>query len=49
MVKVTFKYDPEEPDDGDRTGMSNEEFERLHDSLTELGAEDIEMTKVTAE
>jgi hypothetical protein len=45
-VKVTFEYEPEEPDEGDRSGMSEEEFMRLMDDLMALGANDIEIEKI---
>jgi hypothetical protein len=43
-VNVTFKYDPEEPDDHP-TGMSNAEYERLFDGLVALGAQDVEIER----
>ena len=38
MVKVTFDYEPDEPDAADDTGMSQDEYERLMMKLDELGA-----------
>lgn len=45
MVKVTFKYEPDEPDDDDATGVSEDEHNRLMDQLMQLGAEDITIEK----
>lgn len=46
-VRVTFLMTPDSPDDDDKTGMSNEEFEQVTDHLMmELGAENIEIVKV---
>lgn len=44
-VTVTFKYEPEEPDEGDSTGMSNDEYERLTDQIMVLGGHDVEIEK----
>lgn len=46
QVKVEFTYTPEDPDENDSTGMSNEEYDELMDSLMPLGAEDIKVVKV---
>ncbi len=45
-VQVTFKYDPDEPDDGHPVGMSNDEYEHLTGRVMELGAYDIEVEVV---
>jgi hypothetical protein len=44
---VTFFYTPDEPDDADPTGMSEDEYFRLTDALASLGAEDYEFERVT--
>lgn len=47
QIKVTFLYTPDDPDEEDSTGVSNEEFERVHDRLSmEFGAEDIQIEKI---
>jgi len=43
MVTVTFKYEPDEPDADDSTGMSKEEFSQLTEQLAALGADEIEV------
>lgn len=43
-VKVTFVYEPDEPED-DPTGMSQAEFERLYDQLMRLGGDDIQIER----
>lgn len=43
-VTITFKYDPEEPDDHD-VGMSEAEYERVNEALMMLGGHDIEFEK----
>jgi hypothetical protein len=43
-VKVTFTYEPDEPDDHS-AGMSEEEYQRLMEQLMALGAEDINVEK----
>lgn len=45
-VTVTFKYTPNDPDPEDRTGLSEDEHQQLMDQLMQLGAEDIEISKV---
>ena len=45
-VKVTFIYMPDEPDEGDDTGMSEAEFEQLQDALMELGADNVLIERV---
>jgi hypothetical protein len=45
MVRVTFKYEPDEPDEEHPTGLSEEEYEHLSDALVALGAYDIEIEK----
>jgi hypothetical protein len=45
--KVTFIYEPDEPDEDDPTGISSEEFERLHEQLAFLGAYDIKVEKIS--
>jgi hypothetical protein len=47
-VRVSFDYYPDEPDEGDRTGMSEEEYLRLHDKLMGLGADDVTIERVDA-
>lgn len=44
-VTVTFTYDPDEPDEGDRTGMSEAEHIRLTEQLMAIGAYDVEIEK----
>jgi hypothetical protein len=47
-VQVTFRYEPDEPDENDPTGVSSEEFDRTSDRLMmEFGAEDVQFSKVT--
>lgn len=46
MVRVTFMFEPDEPDDNDRTGLSEAEFERLMELLMDVGAENIEVRRV---
>lgn len=46
-VKISFNYEPDEPDDTDRTGMSEEEYLQLTDALMQLGADDITMERET--
>ena len=45
-VKVTFTYEPDDPDDDDSTGMSAEEHDQLHDQLMSLGADNIIIEKI---
>jgi hypothetical protein len=45
QVTVKFSYEPEDPDDDDRTGMSEEEYSDFTEKLMALGAEDIEIEK----
>lgn len=41
-VKVTFVFEPEDPDENDPTGLSEDEFNELTDGLaSEYGAENI--------
>jgi hypothetical protein len=44
-VTVTFTYEPDDPDDGDRTGMSMEEHDSLTEALMALGADNIEIER----
>lgn len=44
-VKVSFDYEPDEPDDDDRSGMSEEEFQRVMDACMALGGHDIQIEK----
>jgi hypothetical protein len=46
-VKVTFDFEPEpdEVDDGHEMGVTNECFERLMDSLAELGGTNVQVVK----
>lgn len=44
-VKVTFMYEPGEPDADDRTGMSENEYNELTDALMQIGADNIEIEK----
>ena len=48
MVKVTFNYEPDDPDDDDATGMSSDEYDQLYDALISLGADNVEIKKVSA-
>ena len=40
-VRVTFDYYPDDPDDSDSTGMSEDEFVELNDKLAQLGADNV--------
>lgn len=42
-VRVTFDYYPDEPDPADHSGMSEDEFLRLHNALAELGADNVKI------
>ena len=44
-VKVTFTYEPDEPED-DPTGMSEDEFQRVFDAVMAIGGEDIKIERV---
>lgn len=44
-VRVSFDYEPDEPDPGDRTGMSEAEHDRLFDRLLSLGADDVKIER----
>lgn len=44
-VRVTFTYEPDDPDDDDPTGVSEAEHQELMDHLLALGAEDVEISK----
>jgi hypothetical protein len=44
-VMVSFRYDPDDPDPDDRTGVSSEEYDQLTDQLMMLGAYDIAIQK----
>jgi len=44
-VRVTFLYEPDEPDEADRSGMSEEEFIQLFDQIAALGGYDIEVER----
>lgn len=48
MIKVVFTYEPEpdEVDTNDSTGLTQPAFEKLHEDLMKLGAEDIDIRKV---
>lgn len=46
LVRVTFDYEPAEPDAEDPTGISAAERERLNDALTTLGADSIDVTPI---
>lgn len=43
-VRVTFLYEPDEPDDHE-VGMSQAEYDRLMEKLMMLGADNIEMER----
>lgn len=45
MTRVTFDFEPDEPDDDDSTGMSEAEYLRLSEQLAELGATNIKIEK----
>lgn len=45
MVKVTFDYEPQEPDDEDPSGVSEDEYQELMERLMELGATNVSVTK----
>jgi hypothetical protein len=44
-VKVTFDYEPDDPDPKDSTGMSSDEYEELHEHLMSIGADNIEIRR----
>lgn len=45
-VRISFDYEPKEPDDDDRTGVSEDEFSWVSDLLMErFGAENIEIVR----
>lgn len=44
-VKVSFDFEPENPDDDDSTGMEVAEYETLTEGLMELGATNIQISK----
>lgn len=44
-VKVSFDYEPDEPDDEDNSGMSEEEFERVMDACMAIGGTDIRIVR----
>lgn len=46
MIRVTFDYYPDEPDDTDPTGMSEAEYDQLTDALSALGADHVTVAKV---
>lgn len=46
MVKITFNYEPDEPDDDDETGVSEAEYTKVTEILMEqIGAENIKFEK----
>lgn len=47
-VKVSFDYYPDEPDPEDPTGMSEDEHNDLMQKVMELGADNIEIEKVSS-
>ncbi len=44
-VKITFVYEPDEPDEDDATGMSEDEYTRVTDAVMQLGGCDIQCEK----
>lgn len=42
-VKITFNYEPVQPDPDDSTGMEESEFISVTDHLMQIGADDIEI------
>lgn len=44
-VKVTFDYEPGEPDDENDSGLSEEEYDRLTEALIELGAMNVRIVR----
>lgn len=46
VVRVTFDYSPDEIDRDDATGMSDHEFLRLVEGLTELGGTNFKVERV---
>jgi hypothetical protein len=44
-VRVTFLYDPDDPDDDHPTGMSEEDHGYLSEAVAGLGGYDIEIRK----
>lgn len=45
-VQVTFTYDPEEPDEQDPTGMSEDEYIKLSEEIAQAGGYDIGIDKL---
>jgi hypothetical protein len=46
-VRVTFVYDPAEPDPNDRTGVSEVEFNTMNEELMQrYGAHEIDFEKI---
>lgn len=45
-VRVTFKFDPDEVDEDDETGMTEGEFDQLIDAVAGLGGYDVEAERV---
>lgn len=45
QVKVSFVYEPDEPDEADSTGVSSDEYELVTGKLMEMGAENIQFEK----
>lgn len=47
IVQVTFRYEPDDADDNDATGVSSEEFDRVTERLMiDYGAENIELRRI---
>lgn len=44
-IKITFIYEPDEPDDDDATGLSEDEYGRVMDAIMALGGTDIQFEK----
>ena len=45
-VRVVFDYYPDEPDLDDRMGMSEAEFDRLHEAVSEAGGIDLAVQRL---
>ena len=44
-VRITFDYEPDEPDPSDSTGMSEGEHLRVTEALMELGAMNVRIER----
>lgn len=46
IVRLVLEYFPDEPDPDDRTGMSEAEYIRLMDQLSQLGLEVVSIERL---